>query len=118
VEAEMVAAAHERAARLAAKREKQTHDQTRRLLYVSDIGQAHRALERNSLSAALALLERYLPEDEEEDLRGFDWFYLWRQCHREEYEIPAAGWQLAISPNGETIAAGSQDGTIRLIDLA
>ena len=32
---------------------------------------------------ASALLDKHIPASGAEDLRSFDWYYLWRLCHSE-----------------------------------
>ncbi len=51
------------------------------------------------------LLDFYLPQADEPDFRGFEWYYLWRLCHREEKTIVGtAGFEgVAYSPDGKSL---------------
>ena len=51
-----------------------------RLLYYSNMVGARDAWERNDLARMHQLLERSKPKSDEEELRGFDWYYLWELC--------------------------------------
>jgi len=104
-------------ARTAANNEKRIRRETRRQLYVSDMGVAHRAVETANLRRALELLDRYLPRAGEEDLRSFEWYYLWRRCHRHTSMAADVGWKIAFSPDGRTLAAGRKDGAVKLLDI-
>ena len=57
----------------------------------------------------LELLNGLRPEPGQEDLRGFEWYYLWRLCHNElltlqEFSSPVR--RAVFSPDGKTLATG------------
>jgi WD40 repeat protein len=60
-------------------------DEARRLLYASDMNLAQSAYESGNVGLGRNLLESYLPgkRSSDEDLRGFEWYYLWRQYSSE-----------------------------------
>ncbi len=60
-------------------------DEQRKLLYVTDMMLAMQYLDEGNPSATYQILQRHLPN---EDLREFEWFYLWRQC-RHAMQIPS-----------------------------
>jgi eukaryotic-like serine/threonine-protein kinase len=86
-------------------------------LYVAQISLAQRELEDQNFGLALNLLEEQRPEKGQEDLRGFEWYYLWRQCNRgllatlrgHEDGVEA----LAFLPDGATLVSASGDGIVR-----
>jgi regulator of protease activity HflC (stomatin/prohibitin superfamily) len=57
---------------------KQEH--SRRLLYASDMNLAQQSIHQNNLGRARRLLDRHRPAPGGEDLRGWEWRYLWQQC--------------------------------------
>jgi WD40 repeat protein/tRNA A-37 threonylcarbamoyl transferase component Bud32 len=65
------------------------------------------------------LLNGLRPGPEQQDLRGFEWFYLWnlakRELHLRGHRAPLEA--VAISSDGKRCASGDGDGTLRLWDL-
>jgi WD40 repeat protein len=108
-------------------------DQQRRLaemrLYVSDMGLAHQAYLTGDLRRAATLVARHWPAPGEEDIRGFEWRYLWRLCKGDAvgtlrgHSGPFNSTR--FSPDGTILAAGSfsydgrgRDGELMLWDVA
>ena len=93
----------------------------RRVLYIAQIGQAQQAWEQANVGRAVELLDANRPGPGDHDLRGFEWYYLWRLCHgyvREFAGHIAAVERVAFSPGGGTLATASWDGTTKLWDVA
>jgi len=61
--------------------------QQRRQRYALDMTSALQAWQENDMRRMGDLLEEYLPKPDAEDLRGFEWRYLWRLAHQEERSI-------------------------------
>src|SRR5262249_13743583 len=93
-------------------------------LYAARINLAQQAWERGDTRLALELLDSLRPGLEEpdgEDLRGFEWFYLWRLCHSERCVLrghAGPGRAVAVGPPGETLATGGNDCSVKLWDPA
>jgi len=93
----------------------------RQRLYASDIRLAWQAWQNADISQTLAVLERQHPSTGQEDLRSFEWHYLWRLCHSERMTLnghTGEVYSVAYSPNGTRLATASQDGTVKLWDSA
>lgn len=87
--------------------------------YVADTGAAHRAIQEGNLGRARSLLAEY--DRASEDIRGFEWWYLWRQAKGDheaalgKYDGTRGG--LAISPDGRTLACLRKQ-KIDIVDLS
>ncbi|MHC4180329.1 MAG: serine/threonine-protein kinase, partial [Planctomycetota bacterium] len=74
-----VNAAKEAKARQAAD---EAREEIRRRLYVSNMNVAQQAWQAGNVARVLDLLNRHRRESDQGDLRGFEWYYLWRLCQR------------------------------------
>jgi WD40 repeat protein len=59
----------------------------RRTLYATQMNQAVQDWELGNLSRMRETLEAWLPTAGQEDLRGFEWRYLWGLIHREQHTL-------------------------------
>jgi WD40 repeat protein len=102
------------------ERAEQESRKVRRQLYTAQMNVALQAWENGHAARVAELLEGHRPQPGQEDVRTFEWYYLWRLSHPEQRAF--RGHQgtimaLAFSPDGQTLASRSADGTLRLWDL-
>ncbi len=95
-------------------------------LYAVDVALAFKALDEGDYNLAWRSLAAHLPANLHfgisNDLRGFEWRWLWERSRGEAGKtfsdhlgnVGAVAW----SPDGRYIVSGSSDGTARLIDTA
>src|SRR5436309_930066 len=82
-----------------------------------------KAFAEKDLGRVNELLNALLPTvatDSQDDVRGFDWHYLWRHNHNEAATLRGhAGlvYSIAFAPDGKTLASGSVDGTVKLWEV-
>jgi eukaryotic-like serine/threonine-protein kinase len=92
----------------------QREEYVRRLLYASDISLAQQALRQGNLSKTRRLLDRHRPTPGSEDLRGWEWRYLWQECQGDPLhllcEFTTEIRALAASPDSRWIAVHASDG--------
>jgi WD40 repeat protein len=91
----------------------------RRTLYAAHMTLAAQAWEGGQVGRVRELLAPHGPEPGEEDLRGFEWYHLWRLSHAEHLTISRhRRWvrSLAWSRDGRRLVTGSYDNTVRVWD--
>ncbi len=104
-----------------ARKASESEQQSRRLLYASDMNLVQQALKLNNLGRSRQLLDRHRPQPGEEDLRGWEWRYLW-QLTRGNAPVtltnrPTQGFSVSFSPDGKRLAVGWWDGRVHLWDV-
>jgi eukaryotic-like serine/threonine-protein kinase len=98
----------------------------RRRFYAAQMNLAMQAWEAGQPARVLELLEGQRPRPDEEDFRGFEWYYLWGLCrrgHRLALHSPDPVYSLAFSPDGKTLAFTNpnfvlNETLVRLLDSA
>jgi serine/threonine protein kinase/WD40 repeat protein len=105
-----------------ARRASESQEQSRRLLYATDMNLAQQTLKQDNLGHARRLLDRHRPQPGEEDLRGWEWRYLWQLTRSSALETLAhrpmtRGWSVSFSPDGTRLAVGWLDGLVDLWDI-
>ena len=100
--------------RLAKQQEIETQKQrdvARRNLYLAQMRLAHQDLFAGQVARLHDMLDSYVPQPGQVDLRGWEWYYLLSQCHGElltelrANSVNAIAW----SPDGSRIASNADD---------
>ena len=99
-----------------ARKATESQQQSRRLLYASDMNLAQQSLKLNNLGKARRLLDRHRPQPGEEDLRGWEWRYLWQLTRSSALVTltnrPVRGFSVSFSQDGTRLAVGWYDGSV------
>jgi WD40 repeat protein len=86
----------------------------RRLLYTAQMNLFAQDWEVGNIGRIKESLEAHLPKPGQEDLRGFEWYYIWRLCHSEIFTLRHKGAvdSVAFSPDGKTLISVNLDGGV------
>ncbi|HYE30889.1 MAG TPA: protein kinase [Methylomirabilota bacterium] len=97
---------------LANARVRRANVTTRLNLYAADMFLAAQALERENFGLARKSLNAHFPNTGAEDLRGFEWRWLWAATEGDPHErlegFPQAPAAVALAPDAKTLAIGGQ----------
>jgi WD40 repeat protein len=74
----------------------------RKLVYMTSMERAHQEYEKANLSRVDELVQATIPQAGEVDLRGFEWFLLWRYAHLETLRVHEAGHIASVRFLNET----------------
>jgi WD40 repeat protein len=93
----------------------------RQISYASDMSLALHSLDNSNLGRTLQLLNRHRSLAGQNDLRGWEWRYLWQQCQGgalfELCKHSNSVFSVAGSPDGAWLAVGGFDGALQVWDL-
>jgi WD40 repeat protein len=101
------------------KEQRAREEHLHRLGYVQNMRHAWTTWERKSdIAAVRRLLESQIRPAGKEDLRSFDWYYLWALSHRERnlYGHKKDIRSVAFSPAADILASASSDRFVKLWD--
>ena len=103
------------------RRAKASDLEARRHLYSSDVMLAHQAWKKRDHRRASELLRRHLPKPGSSDIRGVEWYYLWRKAIRDSVTI-ASGLKpirtVCCSHDGRWVAAGGEEDNVYIFSLS
>jgi WD40 repeat protein len=95
-------------------------ERNRRMAYNAHMNLGQQSWNEGGISYLHELLERYLPQSGQTDLRSFEWYYWWRRSHAYEKKVDGLGGgisDLAFSPDGGKLAIACDDSLIRIWDV-
>jgi eukaryotic-like serine/threonine-protein kinase len=94
----------------------------RRTAYAVSMNLVQQALQADNLGRAVELLNQQAPQPGQEDLRGWEWRYLWQFCRSDAKATLCKRRSLissvSFSSNGSLLAVTTDDGEISIWDIA
>ena len=96
---------------------------SRQRAYASDMNVVKQAVDGRNIGRARGILDRYRPEPDERDLRGWEWRYLWDQTRSDaEFDLcqrPSQIISLDVSRDSRWLAIGqAHQGGVEIRNLA
>lgn len=93
--------------------------EARRALYAADMNLAQAALRSNNTGRARRLLDAHRPAPGADDLRGWEWRYLWDQCRSRATAVlrSSGGAVWGVAAAGGRVFSNEEDGTLREFDV-
>jgi WD40 repeat protein len=92
---------------------------SRRAMCIRDVQLAQMGLEKEQVERTLLLLGKHIPQTDQEDVRGFEWHYLWRLCHNERFILRGHKdfvTSALFTSDGKTLISLDDGGTLKLWD--
>ncbi|MBX7174396.1 MAG: serine/threonine protein kinase [Pyrinomonadaceae bacterium] len=94
--------------------------ENRRLAYSAEMILAAREYENANLNSVKDLVEKYRPQNDEEDLRGFEWYFLNNLLNPPSKILaiphPDEVWSVDYSADGKLLATACNDNITRIFD--
>ena len=103
------------------EKERQQTKLAERNLYAAHMNLVQSSWDDGRIYQTVRLLDLYRPKAEQsgdhDDLRGFEWYYWDRMCHKELMTLKGHNGHVesvTYSPDGKLLASASYDGTVKL----
>jgi WD40 repeat protein/tRNA A-37 threonylcarbamoyl transferase component Bud32 len=99
-----------------------TQRAVRRTRYAADLKLALATWQTARIDRMLGILERHRPGADQEEVRGFEWHYLWRLAHADRLTVGTSAEHfhgVRFSPDGKLLALSSSDPpALKFLDVA
>jgi WD40 repeat protein len=101
------AAQKERDAEAEKVRAQDAEKRAKRNAYAVSMALIQQAWDRADIGGAVDRLRQLMPPPGGEDLRGFEWYYFWRLCHRDKATLRTSGTvaSATVSPDGRMLVS-------------
>ena len=97
-----------------------SEEETRLNLYAADMIAAQKYLRDGNLGATHTLLQAYADSGQKDDIRGWEWRYLWQEAQGDHKTVfrghHDAVTSVVFSPDGELLASGGIDQSVIVRD--